>query len=395
MSAAASSLLVSIAMRIIDRYIARQIFVATLMITTGVTFAVWLTQSLRFLDYIVNRGLPLSSFISLVGLMLPAFLSVVLPIALFIGTLFVMHKLLAESEIVVLRAAGLPNLAIARAAILVGLCFVGVGYFVSLYLMPTSYRAFKDWQFRIRHEYSQVILQEGVFNQLIRGVTVYVRERNSRGELFGIFIHDSRAHDRRITIQADSGVLAQTESGPQILLVNGSRQEVERETGKLQLLEFESYKTEFKLEEESSDERWRESNERYLGELFNPTDEQRPKVLLSLAAEGHQRLAGPLFALAYPLIAAAFLLRGEHSRRGQIGRVLGAIVAVVLVQSAALGVQNAASKASILFPLIYLNALVPIVAAVFVLTRRRLRKPPADAPVPSATADAGAAVAAE
>ena len=75
-------------MRGITRYILNQLLIVTLFVTLGLTFAVWLAQSLRFFDYIVNRGLPATTFFAFVGLLLPSFLGVVLPIAGFTAVLF-------------------------------------------------------------------------------------------------------------------------------------------------------------------------------------------------------------------------------------------------------------------------------------------------------------------
>src|SRR3546814_6353737 len=85
----------------ISRYILGQLAMATVFVTVALTFAIWLTQSLRLIDYIVNRGLPASTFLTFVGLLLPSFLGVVLPVATFVAILFVYHKLAMDSELVV------------------------------------------------------------------------------------------------------------------------------------------------------------------------------------------------------------------------------------------------------------------------------------------------------
>src|SRR4051812_36886639 len=67
----------------ITRYILRQLALSTALVVVTLTAAIWLTQSLRFIDWIVNRGLPLSTFVYIAVLVLPSFLVVILPIALF------------------------------------------------------------------------------------------------------------------------------------------------------------------------------------------------------------------------------------------------------------------------------------------------------------------------
>src|SRR5918911_1969275 len=98
----------------LTRYILLQSLGATLFVTAALTAAIWLAQSLRLIDLIVNRGLSAELFLYLALLILPRFLDVVLPIGAFIAVLFVFNRLTSESELVVMRAAGLSPLSLAR-----------------------------------------------------------------------------------------------------------------------------------------------------------------------------------------------------------------------------------------------------------------------------------------
>src|SRR5690242_21147838 len=98
----------------ITRYILRQTLMIMLVVGVSFTAAVWLVQSLRLIDLIVNRGLSLGLFAYLAILILPRFVDVVLPIAVFIAVLFTYNRLLTESELVVMRAAGMSQGDLAR-----------------------------------------------------------------------------------------------------------------------------------------------------------------------------------------------------------------------------------------------------------------------------------------
>ena len=143
-------------MQHITRYILNQLLVAALFITLGLTLAILLSQSLRWIGYIVNRGLPVSTFLYFIGLLLPSFLAVILPIAAFCAVLFVYYKLIMDSEMVVLRAAGLSPLQIARPAIILAGFVTLAVCSITLYLLPVSYGAFKQLQNEIRSDYSAV-----------------------------------------------------------------------------------------------------------------------------------------------------------------------------------------------------------------------------------------------
>ena len=69
-------------------YVLRQLFVGVVLVTLGLTSIIWLSQSLRFVEMIVNQGVTAVTFIYLTMLMLPNFLTIILPIALFCVTLF-------------------------------------------------------------------------------------------------------------------------------------------------------------------------------------------------------------------------------------------------------------------------------------------------------------------
>ena len=167
----------------LNRYIFKQLLWWTLVIAISLTCIVWLTQSLRFVDMIVNRGLSATNFLTFTMLLLPTFLSLIGPIALFAAAIFTYNRMVNDSEVVVMRASGMAPTRIGRPALALAFLIMILGYFNSLYLLPTTYREFKDMQREFRSEFSTLLLQEGIFNPVAAGITVFVRERSKRGEL--------------------------------------------------------------------------------------------------------------------------------------------------------------------------------------------------------------------
>ena len=176
-----------------QRYILRQLLGPFALISIGLTSVIWLTQSLRFVDLIVNKGLSLSAFLYFSMLLLPTFLSIILPIALFSAILFTYNKLVIDSEMVSMRSAGLGPWSLGAPAVSLAAFVCILVYAINLYFIPASFREFKSRQFIARADFSSVLLQEGVFTNLIDDVTVYVRSRDSSGKLHGILVHDSQS----------------------------------------------------------------------------------------------------------------------------------------------------------------------------------------------------------
>ncbi len=360
----------------ITRYVLSQLAGVTFFVTLGLTFAVWLTQSLRLIDYIVNRGLPASTFFSFVVLLLPSFLGIVLPIAAFCAILFVYNKLSMDSELNVMRAAGLSQFQLAKGAVILAVVVTGLVYSISLYFLPVSYRAFKELQNEIRNDYSTVLLQEGTFNTIVDGITVFVRGRAPNGELLGIFVHDSRNPEKPVTWMAERGALVDSEGGPRVVMINGNRQEMDRDGGRLSLLYFDSNTFELSDLEETVASRWLQPKERFLTELLYPSDSAIDKRFRKqLIAEGHQRLVAPLYTITFALIGLASLLAGEFNRRGQVPRVLIAIICIAGLESLSLGLQSLAARNLEAVPAMYAAAIVPGLISIFVLVHKPRRRP--------------------
>jgi len=369
-------------MRGITQYIVSQVAGVLIFVTLGLTLAIWLSQSLRFVDLIVNKGLPVPTFLYLAMLLLPRFLILVTPIALFCAVLFTYNKLANDSELVVMRAVGLGQTALARPALMVALVMTLLLYALNLYFLPVSYRAFKDLYTDIRNEYYSMVLREGTFQELGDGFTVYIRERTGSGDLVGILVHDKRDPERPATYMAESGALVATDEGPRVVLVKGSRQTIDPKTKQLSVLDFDRYTVEVDLKRAQTVNRWHEPRERFINELFFPDESGADRFYATqIKAEGHQRVVEPLFAITVTLIALASLLHGDFSRRGQVNRVLLAIMATTLALAAGLLVRNLAAKHAEAIPAMYLVAVLPMFVSLFFLYRRPKSvrgRPPAD-----------------
>jgi lipopolysaccharide export system permease protein len=344
------------------------------MVSAGLVGIIWITQSLRFVELIVSKGLSIGSFLFLTLLLLPNFLVIILPISLFAVLLFTYNKLIMDRELIVMRAAGLSQLALARPAILLGLLTTMIGYAMNIHVIPRSVQSFREMQWTVRNDYSQILLQEGMFNTLIKGLTVYVRSRNNEGELLGIFVHDARRAEKPVTMMAERGALVRTEAGPRVLMVNGNRQEVSADTGKLSLLYFDSYTVEIGTNSgESSELRYRDARERSLAELLSSTEKEVGATdVKRFRVEFHQRIASPWMHLSLAMIGLACLLSSSFSRHGQTIQVGLAIFLVVLVEAASLGISNKAIGSLSWVPLIYINALLPTVIGGLILAFPRL-----------------------
>lgn len=305
----------------IQNYMLRQITGPLLFFTFVLTGVIWLSQSLRMLDVVINQSQSVGTFIYLTVLGLPQLMPLILPFAMFFAVLYALNRLYTESELVVMWAAGFSRWVVVWPILMIALAVTAVGYLFSLVVMPAGMREMKNRVFEIRADLVNTFVREGSFTNPIKGLTVYVSENNPGGDIRGILVHDARNPKGIATYMAQSGLLANTPTGPRLIMNQGNVQWLEGGEGRLKILNFERYTFDLSQFDKAADGRFVEASERYLGELLNPeaavVDKQRKKFF----SEAHSRLSGPLYSIVFALIAVVALVGGNFNRRGYAGRI--------------------------------------------------------------------------
>ena len=359
-------------MSVFDRYVLRNLTVATVFIAAVLAAVVFLTQSLRFLELVIESGASSGAFWILTVLALPRFLEIVLPIAVLAGVIFIYHRMTIDSELVAIKAAGFSPMALARPAITLACATTVILWGMTMWVAPRSLSEMQHMRSVIKAQFSALLFREGVFNQVGTGLTVYIRERTSEGELRGLMIHDSREKSANpSTVLATRGVIVARPEGEQVLVFDGSRQEYDPEKGAIHRLNFDQYTIDLP-ESNPVRQRWREPEERTIFELLNPDADTRAnaddKAKYEFMIEIHRRITAPLMPLAYALFACAALLTGPLERRGQGRRIAIAIAASVTLQTAFLLTFNLSQESVLGVPLMYLLMLLPALGALFFLS---------------------------
>ena len=350
-------------LKIFDHYIMKNLAIATLFIAITLAVIILMTQSLRFLELIINAGASSSAFWILSFLALPRFFEIILPIAIMAACLFVYNRMAGDSEIVVVRSAGYSPARIARPAFILGIIVALLLLYITMWMAPVSLAKMQKMRQVVKTQYSTLIFQEGVFNPIGRYITVFVDKRNSKGELEGLLIHDSRpSNPEPVTVIAERGVVVATDEGQQVLVFEGSRQDFNKKTGALNRLDFSRYSIDLP-ESEAVRSRWKEPDERTILELiyYDVNDGRDAKHQDDFFVEIHRRISSVFIPLSYIAVVLSCLLLGESNRRGQMKRVILAVILVIAIQGLSLSVTNYAFKNQAGILLMYLVALMPFV----------------------------------
>jgi lipopolysaccharide export system permease protein len=358
----------------LTRYVLRQMTVAVLMTSTGLTLAIWLSQSLRLLDVIVNRGLSIGLALKFLVMLLPTLIALLLPIAVFIAVMAVYLRMNTDSEIVVMRGAGVSDMRLARPAILFGCVTTLLTYGLTMYGIPASMRSYRDIQKNVAGSIAGVLVEAGVFTDISPGVTFFAQARDRDGGLAGIIVDDSRDRSRRLTYTAERGAIYPSADGPRAVLEKGTYQETDTKTGQVSVLYFDHTAIGLGgIFGRSAGPRQREFDELYFDELLAGQNESsNAEMSWRFRVEEHRRIVDPIYCLAMALIAAAFLVSASQPRHGQNFKVMAATGCAGLLMMASFALRGASEATNALAPAVYALPISAIVLCLWPLARNRL-----------------------
>ncbi|MDB2390274.1 LptF/LptG family permease [Alphaproteobacteria bacterium] len=349
-------------------YIFNQLFRATCVISMVLIGIMWLFQTIRLLELVVNKGAPIFDFLMMSITVIPLWLTIALPIAGFVAVNWVFYRILSDRELTVMQAIGLSPAQIAKAPMALGILLTSILYFNSVYLLPTSFGIYKDLQFNLRNGIPVILLQDGVFTEVVPGLTMFIGSRSENEIVYDVFIQDTRMTDRTVILTAQNGKFIGDDNRPTLILANGQRLEINSDGESGALLLFETHSLSLMTNEKKPSERIaNDMNEDSISNLLDAEKSPYANYALQRIAEGHYRIASPLLALALIMTVITITLHGQLRRDLWLRRsfiniscCLGLIVALILARSWTITVPQ-------LWILIHTVSILPILICGFAL----------------------------
>ncbi len=327
-------------MKLIDRYLFRQLLGPTLLATLALSGVAVLSQSLSALDLIVHQGQSAIVFLKITLLGVPALISMVLPIAIFVAALVALNRLHTEQEIVVCFAGGMSRWRVISPALRLASLAALIALVINLWIQPPCARDMREELQKIRMDLVASLVKEGQFTQPSKGLTVYARRLIGPGRLQSLFIDQETANGDSNTFNAEEGEVVQRNGSPVLIMRHGSRQSLNR-AGALNFLAFDENVFDLSPFLPAPEPVHYKTSDRYLHELFFPDLSQswERNNRLKLYAEGHSRLSSPLYNFAMVCLALAAVLGGGFSRLGYGRRIAIAGAAAAATRIVGVGIQ--------------------------------------------------------
>lgn len=323
-------------LRLIDRYILREIALPFVMILLVLTFVLLMGKILQLMDLMINKGVGLIDIARLMLYLMPSFLMFTIPISLLIAILIAIGRLSGDNEVTILKMSGVSLYRLSLPVLIASLAAFLLTAVTSLFLMPYGNLATKNLLFEMARQKASIGIREKVFNDDFRGILLYAESIPVQGDfLEGVFISDNRPDHEPSTIIARKAYLLSDPSTLAITLrlEEGSTHAVDSGQKHYRKMDFHFYDIRLDLPSalaEGGKEVVKSSTEMTAAELIATLKKApvKDESFREMAIELNKKLTIPLSCLVFGLIGIPLGLRKNRSVRSR-GFTIG--LAVVLI----------------------------------------------------------------
>lgn len=327
---------------IITKHLSRQLILAILGLTVVLSFITWLTQSLKFLELIANNGITPFRFMQIIALLLPSLTVVILPICCLVATVFIIHKLIGENEIVIYQAGGISLVQIIRPFLIVGFILASFSWWLANSVAPKSTDKFSALKNTLSHEFSAGVIRDGTFSKF-KDLTIYVQDRLDGDKLHNVFLYRKEANNTEMSIFAENGQVIASNGRIYLQLFNGCRQVHSQNLEDNKAFFFKEFLYDLNIlsqEGVASISGVPFSMSQLLRPSMDIPDSSRSKMMI----EAHKRIIGSFLVFLFVLHGAALLLTSPYKRGGNNKIALLAVTSGILLQIVLYVLINLLSK---------------------------------------------------
>ncbi|MBI4776893.1 MAG: LPS export ABC transporter permease LptF [Deltaproteobacteria bacterium] len=298
------------------------------------TMVLILGRIMQLIDMMVNRGVSFVDILTLIGSILPYFLVFILPMATLMAVLMAFLRMSSDNEITAIKNAGVSLYQMLPPVAAISLFSYFCTLFLSLSLLPWGIRSTQETLGKILHANADVVMKEGVFNEVAGKAVIYMRRYAPKEKLMeDVLISDERDPQMRNTIVARQGRLVPNIDGNVISfrLYDGVITRVDPNFESSQIVSFTRYDLNLpiqaykRFQEENADSM--EPMAMNMAQLNNvirtgkPGSERHQMALM----EYHQRFALPVACLVMSLLGVSLGVQFSGTKKA-----LGMVIALAV-----------------------------------------------------------------
>jgi LPS export ABC transporter permease LptF len=190
-------------MKIISRYIIKEVSYVTLMGFFIFTFFLIMNSLFVMSDLVVKYGVDIFTVVKLLILLLPSTVAVTLPMAFLVGILLTYSRLVQDNEYHGMQACGISVAKVTIPSILLAIVITAGLVLFNNYVLPAANLEYKKVYYEIVKKRSGILIQEHTFIKQFDDYVFYIGEKDNKNELLKnilIFIKDKHNSDEPVKV---------------------------------------------------------------------------------------------------------------------------------------------------------------------------------------------------
>jgi LPS export ABC transporter permease LptF/LPS export ABC transporter permease LptG len=316
-------------MRILDRYVAREVARHALLGLLIFTFVLFVPKLVRLMELFVRHSGSGSQIAQLFLCILPSVFVFTIPMAVLIGVMLGLGRMSMDSEIIALSALGISRKRILFPVGVIALIGALFTLLMTAYLAPLSLRSFRSIETSLITSQISFQVQPRVFDERFPHMVLYINDVSASGTRWnGVFLAEAGAESgSQITLAEGAIVIAEPKQGKLELHLNGGATHEFSRSDPNHYSVTAFGRSDWPIEVSGlapSKERELSLPEQFLLQLWS----NHSKSWRDARVELHQRFAFPVACLIFALVAVPL---GAQPRRG--GRAAGTLLAIIVIAS--------------------------------------------------------------
>lgn len=362
---------------LIERYVFKKAAYAVAIAVAGLVAVLWITRAVQEVDILLNKGQGILTYLKMTSLGVPTLTAAIVPMALLIGLIQTINGLNKDSELVVIHASGASRSVLLKPFVALGLLASVIVLTLHLWAAPLSMQTLRNYISKVRADLVSVIVQEGKFQNVGKGIVVHIASRAPGGLLKGIFIHDNRDPRYALTYMARDGSVLEIEDRAYLLLEEGQIHRRDVKNGDLSIIKYNSYA--FNLTTLTPGRTGSISSQMELNTLDLLFPDKEDPFYKSypgrFQAELHTRLTGGLYPILVVLSLLTFIGNPSSHRQGQVIVIIVACASIVGLRGLTIFGEGALRTNSSMLYLVWGLPLAYIATSIFLLATDRSALP--------------------
>lgn len=189
-------------MKLIDRYIARQLIVNALFAIAVLTVVLVLGNVFKkLLDQFINQSAPPSILFSIIGYVLPFSLTFTIPWGFLTAVLLVFGRMSAENEITALRTSGISIPRLCAPVAIIAVIFAVICAYINLEVAPRAQVRMKNALFDLATKRPLDMFGNDKVIDVFPGQKIYV-EKSDGNKISNmiVYVHDEDSNLKEVTV---------------------------------------------------------------------------------------------------------------------------------------------------------------------------------------------------